>query len=457
MKVTGVRTYDSLNEKWKNLRRKMAHFCGVYNNATRRAQSGAGHGYYTHKTLEGDKVMKKATTSSMPLASLTDGSDEALARACLSSSWALVLDNGSPTLEFSIKHGLRQGDPLSPFLFIVAIERLHNTLSTAVSSGLIRGVKFDSPEIFYLASGLKINIQKSNVYGMGFRMSISLPCPVLLDKFQSKLSSWKANLISIGGCHTLIKVVLSSLDIYYFSIFKVPESVLNSLERSRTMFFWGVALEVVIAQERALVKVIKALHGFRVDVKRKSIEYKVRREKVFDLDEALDMENSSASSFQVKGIHVDETRSIRFGIGLHLRHCLSYRTKEDDVAKISTSVFITNFPESLSAKELFQSCKQYGHVVDTFIPTKRSKNGKRFGFVRFINVFNEERLVNNLCTVWIDRFKLHANIARFHRPPVSGNKHVKKDGEGVKSNMSNLHLKVNMKSNDNERGAIYFI
>ncbi|GJX32949.1 nucleotide-binding alpha-beta plait domain-containing protein, partial [Tanacetum coccineum] len=54
----------------------------------------------------------------------------------------------------------------------------------------------------------------------------------------------------------------------------------------------------------------------------------------------------------------------------------SYRAKEDDVAKISMSVFITNFPESLSAKELFQSCKQYGHAVDTFIPTKRSKNGK---------------------------------------------------------------------------------
>ncbi|GJZ84198.1 RNA-directed DNA polymerase, eukaryota, partial [Tanacetum coccineum] len=53
-------------------------------------------------------------------------------------------------------------------------------------------------------------------------------------------------------------------------------------------------------------------------------------------------------------------------------------TKEDDVAKISTSVFITNFPKSCSAKELFQSCKQYGHVVDTFIPTKRSKNGRRF-------------------------------------------------------------------------------
>ncbi|GJX45385.1 nucleotide-binding alpha-beta plait domain-containing protein [Tanacetum coccineum] len=104
----------------------------------------------------------------------------------------------------------------------------------------------------------------------------------------------------------------------------------------------------------------------------------------------------------------------------------SYRTKEDDVARISTSVYITNFPESVSAKELFHACKQYGHVVDSFIPTKRSKNGKRFGFVRFINVFNEERLVNNLCTVWVDRYKLHANIARFQRPPD------KKEGDGVK-------------------------
>nr|GEY93025.1 nucleotide-binding alpha-beta plait domain-containing protein [Tanacetum cinerariifolium] len=68
----------------------------------------------------------------------------------------------------------------------------------------------------------------------------------------------------------------------------------------------------------------------------------------------------------------------------------SYRTKEDDVARISTSVYITNFLEATSAKELFQACNQYGHVVDSFIPNKNSKIGKRFGFVRFINVFSEE-------------------------------------------------------------------
>nr|GEZ53107.1 nucleotide-binding alpha-beta plait domain-containing protein [Tanacetum cinerariifolium] len=50
----------------------------------------------------------------------------------------------------------------------------------------------------------------------------------------------------------------------------------------------------------------------------------------------------------------------------------NYRTKEDDVAKISTSIFVTNFPESFSAKDLFQFCKQYRHVVDTFIPNKRA-------------------------------------------------------------------------------------
>ncbi|GJV60664.1 nucleotide-binding alpha-beta plait domain-containing protein [Tanacetum coccineum] len=101
----------------------------------------------------------------------------------------------------------------------------------------------------------------------------------------------------------------------------------------------------------------------------------------------------------------------------------SFRSKEDDVAKISTSIFVSNFPDSVSAKDMFHSCKQYGHVVDSFIPMKRLKDGKRFGFVRFINVFNVERLVNNLCTIWLNRCKLHANIARFNRDQKNGNKY----------------------------------
>nr|GEY03684.1 RNA-directed DNA polymerase, eukaryota [Tanacetum cinerariifolium] len=58
------------------------------------------------------------------------------------------------------------------------------------------------------------------------------------------------------------------------------------------------------------------------------------------------------------------------------------------------------------------------------------------GLVLFV-----ERLVNNLCTVWIDRFKLHANIARFHRSPVDGNNsHVMKD-VGITRSNSNVFKK----------------
>nr|GEZ69061.1 nucleotide-binding alpha-beta plait domain-containing protein [Tanacetum cinerariifolium] len=113
----------------------------------------------------------------------------------------------------------------------------------------------------------------------------------------------------------------------------------------------------------------------------------------------------------------------------------SFRSKEDDVSKISTSIFVTNFPENFSAKDLFHSCKVYGHVVDSFIPVKKTNGGKRFGFV---NVFNVDRLVNKLCTIWVGRFKLHANVARFQRTPI----HVNKSQEKSDVRSSNNGVKV---------------
>nr|GEU81652.1 nucleotide-binding alpha-beta plait domain-containing protein [Tanacetum cinerariifolium] len=96
----------------------------------------------------------------------------------------------------------------------------------------------------------------------------------------------------------------------------------------------------------------------------------------------------------------------------------SYWSKEDEVLKISTSNFVANFPDSFGAKDLWNTCKQYGQVVDAYIPYRRSKAGKRFGFVRFIKVFDMDRLVNNLCTVWVGRHKLQANIPRFQTEPL---------------------------------------
>ncbi|GJU88902.1 RNA-directed DNA polymerase, eukaryota, reverse transcriptase zinc-binding domain protein [Tanacetum coccineum] len=99
----------------------------------------------------------------------------------------------------------------------------------------------------------------------------------------------------------------------------------------------------------------------------------------------------------------------------------TFRSKEDDVQQISTSVFVTNFPDQFSAKDLWNTCKQYGYVVDAFILNRKSKAGKRFGFVRFIKIFDVDRLVNNLCTLWVGRHKIHSNLARFQRPPLYKN------------------------------------
>ncbi|GJZ41695.1 RNA-directed DNA polymerase, eukaryota [Tanacetum coccineum] len=114
----------------------------------------------------------------------------------------------------------------------------------------------------------------------------------------------------------------------------------------------------------------------------------------------------------------DEVSKVESNIVSRKKH--GYRSYEDDVAKISISIYVSNLPETFSAKDLFHACNKYGHVVDSFIPLKRSKEGKRFGFVKFINVSNVERLVGNLCTVWVGRYKLQANKARFGRPPLNG-------------------------------------
>ncbi|GJT21453.1 RNA-directed DNA polymerase, eukaryota [Tanacetum coccineum] len=107
------------------------------------------------------------------------------------------------------------------------------------------------------------------------------------------------------------------------------------------------------------------------------------------------------------------------------------RSNEDQAVHISKSIFVTNFPDNLGSKELWKVCQGYGKVIDVFIPNRRSKAGKRFAFVRFIRVNNLDRLVGNLCTIWIGRFHLHANVARFER----ANKTVKPSGPS----QSNAH------------------
>ncbi|KAJ9542843.1 hypothetical protein OSB04_029349 [Centaurea solstitialis] len=112
-------------------------------------------------------------------------------------------------------------------------------------------------ECFRLLSGLKINLRKSKLYGVGINEAevqdwaremgceggalpfIYLGLPVgasmrkiknwnpVFDKVKKKLGSWKEKWISFGGRLTLVKSVLGSLSLYYLSLFQAPRGVIG--------------------------------------------------------------------------------------------------------------------------------------------------------------------------------------------------------------------------------------
>ncbi|GKA77246.1 RNA-directed DNA polymerase, eukaryota [Tanacetum coccineum] len=224
-------------------------------------------------------------------------------RGCLNSAMGSILVNGSPSFKFKFHKGLKHGGPLSPFLFIMVMEILHFSFNNILNAGLFKGIRIDDSltlshlfytddavfigtwdkanvitivhmlNCFFLASGLKINIQKSKLMGIGTTQeevrsaaniigcnTFSTPFNYLgvkvgtftsrssfwdevLSKISSRLSRWKTKTLSIGGRLTLIKSVLSSLPLYYMSIYKVPMGVLHKMESIRRRFFNGVDIK----------------------------------------------------------------------------------------------------------------------------------------------------------------------------------------------------------------------
>ncbi|GJT74421.1 RNA-directed DNA polymerase, eukaryota [Tanacetum coccineum] len=179
--------------------------------------------------------------------------------SCLSSASISVLINRSPSKEFYMERGLRQGDPLSPFLFLIVTEALQVTILKACELGLFKGVclansgnnisllQFADDALFFrewtrlnasnlinilrcfeLGSGLKVNLDKSKLYGVGVPTSEGV-----IDRIRDRLSTWKAKSLSVSGRLTLIKSVLGVLPIYYLSLFKAPVKVIKLLDTTR--------------------------------------------------------------------------------------------------------------------------------------------------------------------------------------------------------------------------------
>ncbi|GAU22483.1 hypothetical protein TSUD_296020 [Trifolium subterraneum] len=220
---------------------------------------------------------------------------------CVRSASASVLVNGSPTDEFTFERGLRQGDPLSPFLFLIAAEGLNAMVNASVHANLYSGFSIgeDVPFqithlqfaddtllvadknwaniraiksillLFEVMSGLKVNFHKSLLVGVNVVDSwleeaagvlycktgktpftyLGLPIggnprrlsfwkPVI-DKIKSRLSVWKCRNLSMGGRLVLLKAALSSLPVYFLSFFKAPAGIVSIIESLFKSFLWG--------------------------------------------------------------------------------------------------------------------------------------------------------------------------------------------------------------------------
>ncbi|CAK8537008.1 unnamed protein product [Lathyrus sativus] len=210
-----------------------------------------------------------------------------------------VLVNGSPTKEFEVEKGLRQGDPLSPFLFVIVAEGLAGLVRKSQELGEFEGfvvngkcmvdlLQFADDTLivgegtwkhvwaikavlraFELVSGLGINYHKSKLIGVNISSnfldaaSFVLSCrkedssvnflgiPIgsnprkastwnpLLLKIKKRLLGWKNRFLSLGGRITLLKSVLCSLYIFTLSFFKMPSAVSKEVNKILSDFLWG--------------------------------------------------------------------------------------------------------------------------------------------------------------------------------------------------------------------------
>ncbi|XP_071694921.1 uncharacterized protein [Rutidosis leptorrhynchoides] len=244
--------------------------------------------------------------------------------ACLKSSTISVLINGSPTSEFSIKRGVRQGDPLSPFLFIIATEGLNLITKKATSESLFKGVSIGRNNVmvsnlqypddtiflgdwcrqnvynlvklltcFEKVSGLRINYHKSVIFGLGVPAneielmanrvgckSGEFPCTYLgipigrnmncvenwnpvVDKFNAKLGNWKAKTVSVGGRAGRVGVT-NLFRSNGWTLLPYGKGGLNigSLRAKNHALLGKWIWRFKMEQNSLWVKIIKSVHGY---------------------------------------------------------------------------------------------------------------------------------------------------------------------------------------------------
>jgi hypothetical protein len=104
----------------------------------------------------------------------------------------------------------------------------------------IRCSDFDLDSILHSFQGVRTSFPMNH---LGLPITLGRLCLVHLqriqDKVRAKLSGWQGKLLTLGGCHELVRSVLSSLPVYLLTALKPPKKFFTELDKARRRFLWA--------------------------------------------------------------------------------------------------------------------------------------------------------------------------------------------------------------------------
>ncbi|KAE8732108.1 hypothetical protein F3Y22_tig00002237pilonHSYRG00293 [Hibiscus syriacus] len=155
---------------------------------------------------------------------------------CISSSTMQIQFNGGLSSEFQPQRGVRQGDLISPYLFVLTMERLDDLIlyakATTDQAILIENI---------LAEFGHYSVSNLGVYLGMTVMHKRATCEFyafIVDKIKSKLQGWSARSLSFAGRVTLAKSVLMAISTYFMQTCRFPSKVYHDIEKIVRHFIW---------------------------------------------------------------------------------------------------------------------------------------------------------------------------------------------------------------------------
>ncbi|XP_019181382.1 PREDICTED: uncharacterized protein LOC109176404 [Ipomoea nil] len=172
-----------------------------------------------------------------------DGRWIKLIMTCVTTVSYTVMVNGVSGGQVQPTRGLRQGDPLSPFLFIICAEA--NVQEAMVVKRCL--------ERYGELSGQLMKEEVAECLGVAqarnFGKYLGLPSFIernkravfsyIEDKIRQRVFSWNKKLLSQAGKEVLLKSVAQSMPTFSTSVFLLPESVCESVQRAMNRYWWG--------------------------------------------------------------------------------------------------------------------------------------------------------------------------------------------------------------------------